>query len=160
MEAVQRRYPDTCLVVGGSGYLKENLIETAMRSELKDNVVFTSYVPTNRTPLYYRAADIFVLPSFSEAFPLTLLEAGAAGLPIVATDVGGVSDILHDGVNGLITKIGDPEDLAGKITSLLDNKELREEMGKNGRMFAEQYSWEKVAEETEKVYLDLIRRGN
>lgn len=160
MKIVQRRHPDAYLVVGGSGSLKENLIEIATRSKLKDNVVFTGYIPTDRTPLYYRAADIFVLPSFSEAFPLTLLEAGAAGLPIVATDVGGVSDILHDGANGLITKTGDPEDLASKIVSLLDDNELREEMGKKGKMLAEQYSWETVAEETEKVYLDLIRRGN
>jgi len=136
------------------------LIETTTRSKLKDDVVFTGYIPTDRTPLYYRAADIFVLPSFSEAFPLTLLEAGAAGLPIIATDVGGVSDILHDGINGVITKTGDPEDLAGKIVSLLDDDELREKLGKKGQMLAEQYSWEKVAEETEKVYLDLIRRGN
>jgi len=156
MKTVQRRYPDTYLVVCGSGWLKENLIETATKSKLKDNVVFTGYVPTDRTPLYYRAADIFVLPSFSEALPLTLLEAGAAGLPIVATDVGGVSDILHDGVNGLITKIGDPEDLAGKIVSLLDDKELREEMAKKGQVFAKRYSWRTVADETESVYLDLI----
>ncbi len=131
-----------------------------MRSELKDNVVFTGYVPTNRTPLYYRAADIFVLPSFSEAFPLTLLEAGASGLPIVATNVGGVSDILHDGVNGLMTKTGDSEDLAGKIITLLDNNELRKEMGKKGQALAKQYSWKIVAEETEKAYLDLIKREN
>jgi glycosyltransferase involved in cell wall biosynthesis len=160
MKAVQRRYPDAYLVIGGSGHLKKDLIETTTRSKLKDDVVFTGYIPTDRTPLYYRAADIFVLPSFSEAFPLTLLEAGAAGLPIIATDVGGVSDILHDGINGVITKTGDPEDLAGKIVSLLDDDELREKLGKKGQMLAEQYSWEKVAEETEKVYLDLIRRGN
>lgn len=156
MKTVQRRYPDTYLIVGGSGPLKENLIEIATRDKLKDNVVFTGYIPTDRTPLYYRAADIFVLPSFSEALPLTLLEAGAAGLPIVATDVGGVSDILHDGVNGLITKTKDPEDLAGKIVSLLDDNELREEMGKTGQMLAKQYSWETIADKTESVYLDLI----
>ncbi len=160
MKSVLRRHPDAYLVLSGNGSLKENLIATATKNSLKDSVIFTGYVPENLKPSYYRAADIFVLPSLSEAFPLTLLEAGAAGLPIIATDVGGVSDILHDGINGVITKTGDPEDLAGKIVSLLDDDELREKLGKKGQMLAEQYSWEKVAEETEKVYLDLIRRGN
>lgn len=160
MKSVLRRHPDAYLVLSGNGSLKENLIATATKNSLKDSVIFTGYVPENLKPSYYRAADIFVLPSFSEAFPLTLLEAGAAGLPIIATDVGGVSDILHDGINGVITKTGDPEDLADKIVSLLDDDELREKLGKKGQMLAEQYSWEKVAEETEKVYLDLIRRGN
>lgn len=157
MKSVIRRHPDTYLVLSGSGSLKENLIETATTTSLKDSVIFTGYVPENLKSSYYRAADIFVLPSLSEAFPLTLLEAGAAGLPIIATDVGGISDILHDGINGYIAKTGDSEDLADKILSLLGDDELREEMGKKGQMLAKQYSWEKVTEETEKVYLDLIR---
>ncbi|MDV4343033.1 glycosyltransferase family 4 protein [Methanoculleus sp. YWC-01] len=160
MKIVQRRHPDACLVFSGSGPLKEDLIDATTRNGLNGNVIFTDYIPRDVTSLYYQAADIFVLPSFSEAFPLTLLEAGAAGLPIVATNVGGVPDILHDGVNGLMSKTGDPEDLASKIATLLDNDELRAEMGKKGQMLVKQYSWEKIAEETEKVYLNLIGRGN
>ncbi len=160
MKSVQSRYPDTYFVLCGDGSLKENLIETAKNSGLIDSIIFTGYVPENLKPLYYRAADIFVLPSFSEAFPLTLLEAGAAALPIIATDIGGISDILHDEINGYITKIGDPEDLANKIVSLLDDDERRKEMGIKGQILVEQYSWEKVAEQTEKLYLDSIRRRN
>ena len=101
-----------------------------------------------------------MLPLFSEAFPLTLLEAGASGLPIVATDVGGISDILHDGINGFMVKTGDPEDLTEKILTLLGDDKLRERLGKKGQMLAEQYSWESVAKETEKLYLDLIKCRN
>jgi len=157
---VQKRYPKTLLILSGDGYPKDSLIEAATRNKLNTSVIFTGYVPENLKSLYYHAADIFVLPSFSEAFPLSLLEAGAAGLPVVATDVGGVSDILYDGVNGLITKTGDPEDLADKIMTLLGNNELREEMGKKGQMFAKQYSWDLVAEKTERIYLALTRRDH
>lgn len=136
------------------------MIETTIKSRLAECVLFTGYIPENLKSLYYRAADIFVLPSFSEAFPLTLLEAGASGLPIVATDVGGISDILHDGINGFMVKTGDPEDLTEKILTLLGDDKLRERLGKKGQMLAEQYSWESVAEETEKLYLDLIKCRN
>ena len=160
MKSVQREHPDAHLVLSGNGYLEENLIETTIKSRLAECVLFTGYIPENLKSLYYRAADIFVLPSFSEAFPLTLLEAGASGLPIVATDVGGISDILHDGINGFMVKTGDPEDLTEKILTLLGDDKLRERLGKKGQMLAEQYSWESVAEETEKLYLDLIKCRN
>lgn len=156
MKIVQKRHPDICLVFSGSGPLKANLIDATTRSELNGNVIFTDYIPRDMTSLYYHAADIFVLPSFAEAFPLTLLEAESAGLPIVATNVGGIPDIVNDGVNGLIVKAGDAKDLADKITRLLGDSKLREEMGMRGQMLAKQYSWEMVADKTEKVYLNFI----
>jgi glycosyltransferase involved in cell wall biosynthesis len=78
-------------------------------------------------------ADIFVLPSFTECVPLTILEAMQFGLPVVATSVGGIPDILHDGVNGYLVPPGLSKDLTVRLKQLLEDKNLRIEMGHNAR---------------------------
>ena len=92
---------------------------------------------------YFNRADVFVLPSYTEAFPLTILEAMQHGLPIVATNVGAVSTAVEDGVNGILTggKIPimtldfrpDARELADALEKLLNDRELRERMGKASR---------------------------
>jgi len=74
-------------------------------------------------------ADIFVLPSYHECLPITIIEAMAAGLPIVSTSVGGIPDIIKDELNGYLVQPGDIESLANKIVILLENRELRNKMG-------------------------------
>ncbi|HUP12423.1 MAG TPA: glycosyltransferase family 4 protein, partial [Niastella sp.] len=78
-------------------------------------------------------ADIFVLPSFTECLPLTILEAMQFGLPVVATSVGGIPDILQEGVNGYLIPPGRPEVLTVRLKQLLENKNLRDEMGHSAR---------------------------
>jgi len=86
-------------------------------------------------------ADIFVLPSFSECVPLTILEAMQFGLPVVATCVGGIPDILQDGVNGLLVQPGSVKELTAKLKQLLLNKPERIQMGNNAReRFMQKYT--------------------
>ncbi len=82
----------------------------------------------------------------------------ACGIPIVASNIGGIPDIIKDGENGLLVQPKDSEALADAIIYLLKNEGVRENMGKNGRKKVEDYSWERVAEETEKVYSSLMRQ--
>ena len=109
-------------------------------------------------PFYYRAADVFVLPSVmkSEVFPIVLLEASASGLPMVVSDLDTLKCIIEDGYNGIVTKRGDENNLAGAIIYLLENEGVREKMGKNAREKVKDYSWGRIAEMTEKVYEGLI----
>ncbi|HEX6428403.1 MAG TPA: glycosyltransferase family 4 protein, partial [Niastella sp.] len=92
-------------------------------------------------------ADIFVLPSFSECVPLSILEAMQFGLPVVATSVGGIPDILHHGVNGLLVQPGSVQDLSSKLTQLLLDKPGRIQMGYSAReRFMQKYTLTKFYE--------------
>ena len=91
----------------------------------------------------YVNSDIFVLPSFNEAFPLVNLEAMCYGLPIVSTNVGGIREAVKDGENGLLCEPRDPQSLALQIERLINDKELRERMGERGKqMFYERFTLE------------------
>ncbi len=89
---------------------------------------------------FYRQADIFVLPSLSEGTPRTVLEAMAASLPIVATEVGGVPDILTDRETGLIVPPGDPIALGEALTTLLSDASLRQRLIRNSYFVANKFT--------------------
>jgi glycosyltransferase involved in cell wall biosynthesis len=98
-------------------------------------------------------ADIFVLPSFSECVPLTILEAMQFGLPVVATNVGGIPDILQDGVNGLLVQPGSVQELTGRLQYLLVNKTARLQMGYSAReRFMQRYTLAKYYEGLEAIF--------
>ncbi len=101
-------------------------------------------------------ADAFVLPSLSEAFPLTVLEAMASGLPVVATAVGGVPEAVRDGETGLMVAPGEPGELAGALARVLDDGELARSMGRAGRRRVEElFSLEATARRHARLYRRL-----
>ncbi len=108
-------------------------------------------VPEREVIKMYLAADLFVLPSLSEGFPLTLLEAWAAKLPVVATAVGEVSYLVRDGINGYSIQPGNVESLAKAIIKALKNPDLAK-LGENGYNLAKEYTWERAVRETLRVY--------
>lgn len=118
-------------------------------------IKFVGYITDNKS-LYYQAADIFVLPSFLECFPLVNLEAMACGTPVIASDVGGVSDIVIDNKTGLLVPPEDSLQLADAIKELLQNEKKRKSMGINARELAENYSYDVIGDKTEKLYLDKV----
>ncbi len=159
MVHIAKQHPDTLLLVGGEGAIEDELKWLTGDLSLQNNVKFLGFVTGKFRALYYNAADIFVLPSLRESFGIVNLEAMASGLPVVSSNVGGVPDVVRDDVNGLLAAPGDPEDLAGKILCLCDSEQLRDRLGRTGKTLSKEYSWETVADRTESVYLDLIRRG-
>lgn len=108
-------------VVYGEGYLRESLEEEIDSAHLSGNFCLAGSFTHNELPDIMRAADIFVLPSITEGFPLTIVEAMAWGLPIVATDVGGIPELVEDGVSGLLCKPHDVNDLAESILTLVND---------------------------------------
>ncbi|MFA6568408.1 MAG: glycosyltransferase family 4 protein [Victivallales bacterium] len=111
----------------------------------------------------YCAADIFVLPTLIETFGMVLVEAMAAGLPIVTTDAPGVRDVISDGVNGLKSPVGDPNAIAGLIAQIIRDKALSCKLSENSiRHSREFYDWEIVCEQYLDLYQDVVapRREN
>jgi glycosyltransferase involved in cell wall biosynthesis len=119
-----------------------------------DHVVFAGNVPDDELPKYYASCDMLALPSKdrSEGFGLAILEANATGRPAIGTTIGGIPNVIRDGYNGLLVPPNDARALADAIHMALTNDDLLEEMGKNGRVCAEQHDWSIVAQQTENLY--------
>jgi glycosyltransferase involved in cell wall biosynthesis len=122
---------------------------------INKNVTFTDFIPYNRIINYYQNADVLVNPSFSEAFGRSLIEAMACEVPVVATRVGGMTEIVEDGKTGILVKPGDASALAEAILRLLSDEVLRRSMGKAARKRAvELYSWERTVDKLLRLYKD------
>jgi glycosyltransferase involved in cell wall biosynthesis len=150
--------PDLSLVIVGDGNLKHEYDRMAEDLRLQENVIFADDVSDDDLPQYYGLAGALVLPSkdMSEGFGLTLLEANASGKPVIASRVGGIPSVVRNGHNGYLVPPNDPQALAEAILRLKRNPRQSEEMGRNGRAVAELHDWKVVAEQTEKVYLDVF----
>jgi glycosyltransferase involved in cell wall biosynthesis len=134
------RAPAWQLLVVGDGPARPE-IEAALSRF--GRVVYAGALPEAELPAYYAAADLYVWPAVREAYGLALLEAGAAGLPVVAGREGGVAEVVIDGVTGLLTPAGDPAGFAAAVDRLLAEPQRRLAMGEAGARFvAEERSLE------------------
>ena len=112
-------------------------------------------------PKHYREADICLVPTIAQdALSITSVEAMAAGIPVIASRIGGLPYTVNDGVTGLLCEAGNPDDLAEKISRLLDDAPLRRKMGLAGRRrFEEEFTWETVIEKYWRPLLSQRARG-
>jgi len=159
MPTVISKFPNVEVVFVGDGRLKQQLKELSRRLGVEKSIRLTGFVEEGLKPFYYKAADIFVLPSTmrTEVFPLVLLEASASGLPMIVSDLKTFRCIIEDGWNGLFTKRDDYKSLGDAIIYLLENEDLRKTMGRNAKEKVKAYSWEKIAEKYEEVYQRLVK---
>jgi len=152
--AVLEEHPDTMFVVAGDGELRATLEADAGRT-LGDRVRFTGWVRS--LPKLYAALDLVVLTSLNEGTPFSLIEAAAAGRPVVATDVGGVADAVADGETGFLVPSGDPRALAAAISRLLGDRSLSRRMGEAGRRRAAMaFSPAVMADRVAELYLEIL----
>lgn len=158
MPKIIERVPEVHLVFVGKGRMRRELEKLSIKEGIQNHVTFAGFIKEGLKPLYYKASDIFVIPSTGEheSFGIVNLEAMASGLPIVASRIGGIPDIVNDGENGLLVPPGNPDALAEAIVYLLKNENVRENMANDGRKKVRNYSWDKIAEQTEKIYKKLI----
>lgn len=144
---------NTKLLIIGSGPQREELYNLTNDLGIKDKIEFVGGISNEKICDYLASASVFVRPSLSEGLGTAFLEAMAAGLPVVATPVGGIPDFLKDGETGLFCRVGDPDDIADKIKTLLIDDNLKNKLILNGRKLVEEkYSWDKVAEEFREIY--------
>jgi len=128
-----------------------------LADSLKANVIFTGWVPRSQTYKFYNIADVFVLPSLSEGLPTALLEASAAGKPCIASNVGGVPDIISHEETGYLVDRSDVNSFAGRVKTLLADERLSKRMGKKGAEHVkENFNWDVVVDKYEEVYLEAL----
>ena len=159
---VKREQPETRLIiVGGDGGLRRGAERYARDNEL-DDVVFTGYVSDEEKARYFRTADVYCAPNTgSESLGIVLLEAMAAGTPVVGSRIEGFADVLTNGRQGLLVPPRDPEELASALSRLIADAGMREEMGKEAARTASQYSWDQQARKVLDFYEETIAsRGN
>jgi len=147
---------DYKIIIVGEGNLKAAYEELVYDKDLGDKIIFTGYMKDLRQ--MYNLADIFVLPSVdkSESFGLVLIEAMAAKLPVVASDLVGVRKLILKKNTGILVKPRDAALLAKSIDNLLDDDTLRKTMGENGyQMINEEYSWDIIVKKIAKTYQHL-----
>lgn len=148
--------PWRCLVAG-DGPERANLEQLAVAHGLQHRVVFLGQ--RRDVPRLMRACDLSVLPSDKEGFSNTVLESLAAGLPVVATDVGGNAEAIEHGVSGFLTGRADVEDLAERLAQLIADAGLRRRMAAAALAAAPRFSLESMVSETQKLYLRLLREA-
>jgi len=123
---------------------------------LTDNIHVYNWISRSELDKVYERSDILILPSYAEGMPMVILEAMGKGLPVIATNVGGIPDTIVDGYNGYIVSPGDKNALRDKISLLINDRHLREHMGRAGLELAkERYSMDKIATNLKNIYNSL-----
>jgi glycosyltransferase involved in cell wall biosynthesis len=157
MAAVHRRHPGARALVVGDGPLETALRRQAGSLGLDSVVHFAGYVEQRDLPQWYRAADLLAIPSDFDNAPNVAIEAMASGLPIVATDVGGVSEFVETPAGGVLVPKGDALELARRMSELIADPDRRREAGAfNRRRALQRYSWRTSAEQLLAIYRGAV----
>lgn len=154
MELVRERLPDARATLVGDGVELPRLVELARTLGLSDSVTFTGALPDPRP--FVESAHVAALASDTEGFPNALLEAMAMGRPVVARRLGGIPELVRDGEGGFLVG-SEPREMADRLIEILQDTELRERMGRSARTHAESFTWDRVVQETEDVYQEVLR---
>ena len=156
---IQRRFPEAVLTVAGDGSQRAALERLAHELELKD-VSFVGRVEQERMPELYERADIYLNSSDIDNMPVSIIEAYAAGCPVVTTDAGGIPYILAHEETGLSVRCGNHEALAAAAIRLLEDDELAQRLTANALAACQTYSWAAVRDEWLKLYSELAHENS
>lgn len=145
--------PFNLVILGKKGRSYYDYRDTAYELGLKDDVIFTGYVPVEELPLFYNAAHIFCYPSFYEGFGLPPLEAMACGTPTIASNITSIPEVLGD--DAVYINPQDVHDISDKLLSLIEDEALRLQISFKGLRRSSMYSWKRTAVETIQVLTKL-----
>lgn len=156
IEAVQSlasSHKDFRVIIVGDGSLRDALQSRVRAYHLENFIFFVGAKDKAELREYYQHADVFVTPSLWEGFPLTILEAWASGVAVIATRVNGIPTICTDKKNALLISKENPQELFAAMEMLLNNRLLAESLGRQGRILANKcFSWQVITDETLQVY--------
>ena len=156
-ERLAAEYDDVYLIVAGDG--RDRAAVDRLAPPVRKRIVMLGAVPHHDLPPYLAASDVFVAAATGqESFGVVLVEAMAAGLPVVATDIAGYREVVRDGVDGLLVSPSDAPALATGLRRLLDDAVLADRLRQAGRPRAEEFSWDVVGTAVERAYQDALAR--
>jgi N-acetyl-alpha-D-glucosaminyl L-malate synthase BshA len=145
------------LVLCGDGPERNGAEALAREYGLADDVLFVGQVPDIAN--YLSVADLLLVPSETESFGLAALEAMACEVPVIATRVGGLPEVIRDGETGFLVELGDLKQMAQRAIEILSDEKLQREMGRRGRQWAiDQFNTERVIPQYERLYQRVIQR--
>ncbi len=148
------KQPDLRLViVGNKGWLCDDILQTVRSLGLENEVLFTGYVEDQDLPYIYAGAAVFAFPSFYEGFGFPVLEAMACGVPVVTSNVSSLPEVAGDAA--LLVDPHQPEQIAKAISQLLVDEKLRRDLVEKGLRHARQFTWERTARETLRVFEEV-----
>jgi len=151
------RFPAARLVIVGGGEQYTTLQALIVNLGMEKCITLAGQASHEQIPHYLQSFDLFVVPSFSEAFGVAAVEAAACGLPVIASRVGGLPEVVLDGQTGLLVPPGDVDALAAAMSRLLSDPGLRVRMGQAGRQFVlEHYRWADNARLMEQLYTEVL----
>jgi phosphatidyl-myo-inositol alpha-mannosyltransferase len=157
-QMVLARIPDALLVVAGDGSERRAL--ATVPAAIRDRIVMLGTMSNTELPPYHAACEVFVAPATGrESFGIVLVEALAAGLPVAGSDIAGYREVVRDGIEGLLSRPGDPGAIATNVTTLLTEPRLYERLQRNARKRAQRFRWERVVAEVEEVYREAVAVG-
>jgi len=161
---VKEKHPEAKLNIIGEGEEEPRLRREAESTGHGKDIHFLGPIPHEKITGHYQAADVFILPSIvdsrgaSEGLGVVVIEALACGTPTVATELGGITDIIKDGETGLLVPEKNPDRLADAIDKILSDRDLADRLARNGRLLVhEKYGWEKIASEFKRVYIKATK---
>jgi len=150
---------DAKLVIAGSGREQDNLSRQVKGLNIANSVFMAGELSKERVAQLMAAADVFVLPSKIESFGLALLEASAAGVPVVCSNAGGVPEVFQDGFNALLYPPGDDIAMAKAIIRLIQDRELAKTISANAVATSRRFTWKIAAERTLRVYEEVLQEN-
>lgn len=149
------------LLIVGDGPLLDSLHKKVVKEQLLEQVILHHGIPNQELKRIMQVADVLVMPSISEGFGLVHAEAMSVSTPVIATSVGGVTDLIEDGTSGLLVPSGDATSLADKIAQIMTNTKLRERLGQAGHQRIETcFSVDVIANRYVNYYTSLIKSQN
>ena len=160
LERLRSSHPDATLVMGGQDKGLQAVAERYARSRnLEDAVRFPGFLDMEQKVREGSASDVFLNTSHVDNMPVALVEAGALGLPVVTTRVGGIGDLVSDGETALLTPDGDVESMAEAVRRLLSDQDLAARLSAGGRRLAERSGWNQVRPQWEALFAELKSRS-
>jgi glycosyltransferase involved in cell wall biosynthesis len=156
---LKSQFPDLKIVLAGDGFERPELARLAAELGIASDVTFLGWVPNVELPQYYRAAAVSVIPSLEEGFGIPAAEAMGCEVAVVASDAGGLPEVVENGVTGIVVPRGDAKALAQAIGSLLADPQRRRVMGQAGRERALRlFDWDRSAQQFEEIYREIASR--
>ena len=154
---ILKNRPDLYFVLRGPDEGLKKKVQKMIKNE-KNIILLNETRERKEIVKMYQAAEMYVLPSYREGLPLTLFEAMASGLPVVATPVNGIPYEIKEPDNGFLVNHSDTKKFAKRIIQILDDKKLKKKISENNKKRAEQYDWNVISERTLNVYKSLIKK--